>query len=127
MWGVLAEHTGVQFIHLSLENPIKINTRNIRHHGGKRIPDNDARKMGDTMMKIKHLWCQAGNNIRILGGKELITKHHPYGWVQWYCDFYNGERGPDDEETNKPVAQKLQVQRVDLESSDEFNQKKCIL
>ena len=29
--------------------------------------------------------------------KGWITKHNPYGWVQWYCDFYSGERGPDDE------------------------------
>lgn len=26
-----------------------------------------------------------------------ITKNHPYGWVQWYCDFYDGERCEDDE------------------------------
>mgnify|MGYP003317291098 CR=1 FL=1 len=29
--------------------------------------------------------------------KKWITKHHPYGWVHWYCDFYLGKRGPDDE------------------------------
>jgi len=25
-----------------------------------------------------------------------IHASHPYGWVQWYCDFYAGHRGPDD-------------------------------
>ena len=29
--------------------------------------------------------------------KKWITKNQPYGWVQWYCDFYQGKRGPDDE------------------------------
>ena len=22
---------------------------------------------------------------------------HPYGWVHWYCDFYQGNRSEDDE------------------------------
>ena len=26
-----------------------------------------------------------------------ITKNHPYGWVQWYCEFYEGKRSEDDE------------------------------
>ena len=26
-----------------------------------------------------------------------ITKQDPYGWVQWYCHFYNGRRTKDDE------------------------------
>ena len=29
--------------------------------------------------------------------KGWINKLHPYGWVQWYCDFYNGRRGEDDD------------------------------
>lgn len=24
---------------------------------------------------------------------EWIKKYDPYGWVQWYCNFYNGRRG----------------------------------
>lgn len=26
-----------------------------------------------------------------------IQESHPYGWVQWYCDFYGGKRGKDDD------------------------------
>ncbi len=26
-----------------------------------------------------------------------IVKQDPYGWVQWYCHFYNGRRTKDDE------------------------------
>ena len=29
--------------------------------------------------------------------KGWIHKDNPYGWVHWYCDFYLGRRGPDDE------------------------------
>jgi hypothetical protein len=29
--------------------------------------------------------------------KNWIRKQQPYGWVQWYCDFYMGKRGTDDE------------------------------
>ena len=29
--------------------------------------------------------------------KDWISAQNPYGWVQWYCDFYNGKRGQDDE------------------------------
>ena len=26
-----------------------------------------------------------------------MRKTHPYGWVQWYCDFFAGKRSEDDE------------------------------
>ncbi len=26
-----------------------------------------------------------------------MRKSHPYGWIQWYCDFYLGKRSEDDE------------------------------
>ena len=29
--------------------------------------------------------------------KKWMRKSHPYGWVQWYCDFYNGKRSADDQ------------------------------
>lgn len=39
---------------------------------------------------------KVGTSLSFWEGKGWITKHNPYGWVQWYCDFYNGKRGPDD-------------------------------
>lgn len=39
-------------------------------------------KVGTTLEE----WEEAG----------WIHASHPYGWVQWYCDFYRGKRGPDD-------------------------------
>ena len=37
-----------------------------------------------------------GTSLDFWEGKGWITKHHPYGWVQWYCDYYSGKRSADD-------------------------------
>ena len=47
--------------------------------------------------KINKYGVQVGTTLRFWEGKGWITKHHPYGWVQWYCDFFMGKRGSDDE------------------------------
>ena len=39
---------------------------------------------------------RVGTSLEFWEGKNWITKHHPYGWVHWYCDFCLGRRGPDD-------------------------------
>lgn len=38
-----------------------------------------------------------GTTLEYWESKGWITKYDPYGWVQWYCNFYNGRRCPDDE------------------------------
>ena len=40
---------------------------------------------------------KVGTTLEFWEEKNWITKYQPYGWVQWYCDFYSGKRGPDDE------------------------------
>ena len=40
---------------------------------------------------------KVGTTLEFWEEKEWITKTNPYGWVQWYCDFFIGKRGPDDE------------------------------
>jgi len=40
---------------------------------------------------------KVGTTLRFWESKGWITKYHPYGWIQWYCDFFRGERCPDDE------------------------------
>ena len=30
-------------------------------------------------------------------GADWIKPCHPYGWVHWYCDYYEGKRCDDDE------------------------------
>ena len=38
-----------------------------------------------------------GTSLEFWEEKNWINKSHPYGWVQWYCDFYLGKRSDDDE------------------------------
>ena len=46
--------------------------------------------------KINKYNVKVGTTLEFWEEKKWIKKYHPYGWVQWYCDFYNGDRGPDD-------------------------------
>lgn len=39
----------------------------------------------------------SGTSLEYWEDKGWITKWDPYGWVQWYCEFYSGRRCPDDE------------------------------
>lgn len=38
-----------------------------------------------------------GTSLKFWESKKWITKHDPYGWVQWYCRFYNNRRIPDED------------------------------
>lgn len=40
---------------------------------------------------------KVGTTLEFWEGKGWMRKSHPYGWVQWYCDFYMGKRCDDDE------------------------------
>ena len=40
---------------------------------------------------------RVGTTLAFWESKNWIHKKHPYGWVQWYCDFYSGKRSIDDE------------------------------
>tara|TARA_B100001564_G_C20195892_1_gene470513 strand:+ start:12 stop:581 length:570 start_codon:yes stop_codon:yes gene_type:complete len=45
---------------------------------------------------INRYKVKVGTTLEFWEEKDWISKHHPYGWVQWYCDFYSGKRGKDD-------------------------------
>lgn len=38
-----------------------------------------------------------GTSLDFWESKQWIKETHPYGWVHWYCDFFAGKRGHDDE------------------------------
>ena len=38
-----------------------------------------------------------GTTLEFWEDKDWISSQNPYGWMHWYCDFYSGKRGPDDE------------------------------
>jgi hypothetical protein len=51
-------------------------------------------KADKTINKYK---VHVGTTLEFWESKGWIHKEHPYGWIHWYCDFYMGVRGPDDQ------------------------------
>lgn len=39
---------------------------------------------------------RVGTSLEFWESKNWMRKSHPYGWVNWYCDFYLGKRCEDD-------------------------------
>jgi hypothetical protein len=46
---------------------------------------------------INKYGVRVGTTLRFWEKKGWIKKQDPYGWVQWYCHFYDGRRTKDDE------------------------------
>ena len=69
-----------------------------KHHYLKNIPDNKMTVDFDKYdPKINKYGVHVGQTLEEWEKKGWITKYDPYGWVQWYCNFYDGRRCPDDE------------------------------
>ena len=51
----------------------------------------------DYNVDINKYKVKVGTTLVFWEDKGWINKSHPYGWVQWYCDFFIGERSDDDE------------------------------
>ena len=63
----------------------------------KGIPDNYMTNSWASYDKnINKYKAKVGTTLSFWESKGWIKKSHPYGWVQWYCDFFSGKRGPDD-------------------------------
>lgn len=48
-------------------------------------------------IKLNKYKVRVGTSLKFWEDKKWINRTHPYGWIQWYCDFYRGERCEDDE------------------------------
>lgn len=59
--------------------------------------DHLTRAWEDYDPSINTYGVHVGTTLEFWESKHWIHKEHPYGWVHWYCDFYSGKRGPDDE------------------------------
>lgn len=46
--------------------------------------------------KVNKYRVKVGTTLEFWESKKWITEYHPYGWVEWYCDFYLGKRCEDD-------------------------------
>jgi hypothetical protein len=64
----------------------------------KGIPDNWLTlDWDDYNISINKYGVKVGTTLEFWEDKGWISKYHPFGWVHWYCDFYEGKRSPDDE------------------------------
>ncbi len=59
--------------------------------------DHMVRSYDQYDKKINKYGVRVGTDLEYWEDKHWIVKSHPYGWVQWYCDFYSGKRCADDE------------------------------
>jgi hypothetical protein len=48
-------------------------------------------------VSINKYGVKVGSSLEYWEDHNWITKYDPYGWVMWYCNFYEGRRCPDDE------------------------------
>jgi hypothetical protein len=47
-------------------------------------------------LKINKYRVHSGTSLEDWESKNWISAQDPYGWVQWYCEFYSGRRSDDD-------------------------------
>jgi hypothetical protein len=62
------------------------------------IPENwFTRPWNEYDKSINRYGVKVGTTLEFWEHKHWISKYDPYGWVQWYCNFFLGRRCPDDE------------------------------
>jgi len=59
--------------------------------------DKLTRPFDEYDKKINKYGVKVGTTLEFWEEKGWINKKDPYGWVQWYCEFYSGRRSKDDE------------------------------
>ena len=80
------------------EKNYKDQHKNYPNSWWKGIPEKDlTRDFDNYNSKINKYKVKVGTTLEYWEEKKWINKQNPYGWMQWYCDFYIGERGSDDE------------------------------
>tara|TARA_Y100001970_G_scaffold31463_1_gene39111 strand:- start:17101 stop:17670 length:570 start_codon:yes stop_codon:yes gene_type:complete len=88
--------------------PIKSNITGKKYENQhKEFPDSWWKGLPDNWLvtewnkydkKINKYGVKVGTTLRFWEKKNWITKLDPYGWVQWYCRFYQGRRNKDEDE-----------------------------
>ena len=63
----------------------------------KDIPDDHLTRPFDKYdVKINKYGKKVGTTLSFWEKKGWMREQDPYGWVQWYCEFYLGRRSKDD-------------------------------
>ena len=47
-------------------------------------------------MNVNKYQVSCGSTLEAWESKNWIKAQDPYGWVEWYCHFYQGRRSADD-------------------------------
>jgi len=47
--------------------------------------------------RVNRYRVKSGTSLKYWEQKGWIEAQDPYGWVQWYCNFYQGRRSSDDQ------------------------------
>lgn len=55
-----------------------------------------TRSWEDYDVNINKYKAKVGTTLEFWEESGWISKYHPYGWFEWYCDFYSGKRCEDD-------------------------------
>jgi hypothetical protein len=64
----------------------------------KNIPDSKMTVPYDQYNKLANKYgVKTGSTLQFWEEKGWIRPSAPYGFIQWYCDFYSNKRGVDDE------------------------------
>jgi hypothetical protein len=64
----------------------------------KNIPKEHLTKAFEDYDKsINKYGVKVGTTLEYWEDKGWIKAQDPYGWVEWYCNFFNGRRTSDDE------------------------------
>ena len=64
----------------------------------KNIPDSKMTLPFSEYNKLANKYkVKVGSTLIFWEEKNWIRPRNVYGWMEWYCSFYSGVRGPDDE------------------------------
>jgi hypothetical protein len=74
------------------------NYKNV-HHRWRYLMDMDQNKVSSCTCdkNVNYFKEISGSSLDMWESKGWITEYDPYGWVEWYINFSEGRRCPDDE------------------------------